>query len=120
MYDIELSLEVSVSGKAFYGIMRGRSRLNTSEVSIRYRTVDYIGLFYLDSILNLASINLQTPIIYPSVVFFSIRIVSIIFDNLLNRANHFQNKCDVGNSFNKNGISGIILYKNETLLPNMY
>ncbi len=38
--------------------MRWRSRLNTSEASI-------------------CSINLQTPIIYPSVVFFSIRIVPI-------------------------------------------
>ncbi len=27
---------ISVSGKAFYGIMLWRSRLNTSEVSIRY------------------------------------------------------------------------------------
>ncbi len=44
--------------------MHWRSRLNTSEASIRY--------------IQMSSINLQTPIIYPSVVFFSIRIVPII------------------------------------------
>ncbi len=32
----ELSLDISVSGKAFYSIMLWRSRLNTSEASIRY------------------------------------------------------------------------------------
>ncbi len=53
-----------MSGKAFYGIMLWRSRLNTSEASIRYK-------------IQMSSINLQTPIIYPSVVFFSIRIVTI-------------------------------------------
>ena len=35
-YGSELSLEVSVSGKAFYDIMLWRSRLNTSEPSTRY------------------------------------------------------------------------------------
>ena len=35
MYYIQLSIRVSVTGKAFYGIMLLRSRLDTSEASIR-------------------------------------------------------------------------------------
>ncbi len=49
----KLSIGVSISGKAIYGIILLRSRLD--------------------------SINLQTPIIYPSVAFFSICIVTIMY-----------------------------------------
>ncbi len=69
---IQLSLELSVSGKAFYGIMLWRSRLNTSEAQRVWTESGQIPIY------KISSINLQTPIIYPSVVFFSISIVTII------------------------------------------
>ncbi len=51
-----LSLEVSVSGKAFYGIMLWRSKLNTSEASIRY-----LGKFQYTNEFNKSSNSYYIP-----------------------------------------------------------
>ncbi len=76
---------ISLSLKSFYGIMRWRFRLNTSKASNRYflqegsKSLDGI---WANSNMQMSSINPQTPIIYPCVVFFSIRIVPISYFHL--------------------------------------